>query len=115
MRDRKWPEPWEHERGFIEDVTGTLAIPDVGQFEVQLKLSCRYRKTPSKLSDWTAVAVTNEGDLPLGLGLPEGPLEIRIPERQPAKAHAFNITWLMSGSKAVFTLAAASNYPEKSE
>lgn len=87
----------------------------VGQFKVQLKLSCRYRKTPSELSDWTAVAVTNEGDLPLGTSLPEKPVEIRIPQRTPAKAYVFRLSWLMNGSKAVFTFGAASGYPEKNK
>lgn len=112
-KTEKWPEPWEHEKGFIEEVSATLLIPGHDPLEVQLKLSCRYRKDPSKLNDWTAIAVAKEGDVSLVFNPPTETVEIRIQDRESAKANIFNLNWLLNGSKAVFTLGAASNYPEK--
>ncbi len=109
----KWPEPWEHEKGFIEDIKGTIVIPGTGALEVQLKMCCRYRKNPSKLNDWNAIAVAQEGTVSLGFDLPDEKVELQIPDRDPAQAYIFGLSWQLNGTQAVFALGAGSNYPEK--
>jgi len=106
----KWPDPWTHESGFIEEVEAKI-IPGMHPLEVSLKLSCRYRRSPSNRSDWSAVAIAREGEVSLGFGLPSEAIEIQIPEREIAKAHVFGLDWTINDTHAIFTLRAASDYP----
>lgn len=108
----KWPAPWTHELGFVEEVEAKLIIPGIPSLDVNLKLSCRYRRNPSSRSDWTAVAIVREAEVSLGSNLPSEAIEIQIPERESAKAYIFGLDRTINGTHAIFTLGAASHYPE---
>ena len=45
----KWPEPWSHEQGAIEELDGVIVLSNGTRVNARLSLWCRYRSGPSDL------------------------------------------------------------------
>jgi len=107
----KWPEPWSHEQGSIEELHGTIVLPDGKRFDAKLSLWCRYRFGQSDLSAWGGVA--EEVDLPFRFPFDVERIEIRVPGRPPASANVFGSRW-SSSSATRLVLRGDSPYPAES-
>lgn len=110
----KWPEPWSHETGIVETVTGQLLIPGKEPIDAVFTLRCRHRKAPSELGEWSATAVADACFGKIGFDLPDYSVVIRLKNRSEASVQVFDIRW--RDNTAVFTLGGGlSEYPSESE
>lgn len=109
---KKWPEPWGHETGFVEQISGKLIMSGREPFDAQFTLTCHHQKSPSELGDWSATAIVDGGPSVVGYELPDAPVIIKINNRKDAHAHAFKLGWIENSTKSVLTLGGGlSDYP----
>lgn len=109
---KKWPEPWGHETGIVEQIAGKLVVTGKQPFDAQFTLTCHHQKSPSELGDWNATAIVEGGPSVIGFDLPDAPVTISIENREDTQAHVFSFDWIENSTKAVFTLGGAlSEYP----
>ena len=109
---RKWPEPWAHETGIVEQANGQLIVDGKDPFEAFFTLTCDHQKSPSDLGEWNATAIIEGGPSVVGFQLPDSPVTIKIKNRCDAKAYVFGLDWIENNSKAVFNLGGGlTDYP----
>ena len=107
----KWPEPWGHETGVLEETTGTLIIEGREPLEVKLSLRCQHRRGPSDLSEWSARAVAKEHAVTWPFQMTQDPVELHIEGRTAGIAHVYGMRWQNDNSQAVFTLGGTGEFP----
>jgi hypothetical protein len=106
----KWPEPWAHEQGMIEELNGAIVMRNGTPVNAKLSLWCRVRSGPSDLGAWGGVA--EDVDRVFPFHFETGEVEIQIPGRPPARATVFESHW-SSRSRARLVLHGSSPYPAK--
>lgn len=106
----EWPEPWSHETGTIEKLTGNLVFKDGKQLKVQLSLWCRHRSGPSDLGEWGGSAEDLDRKIPFHLDACDE-VEIRISGRESAMAQVSQSHWASTTTKLV--LRGTGPYPNK--
>ena len=106
----KWPEPWSHEQGSIEELDGEIVLPDGSRLDVKLSLWCRNRIGQSDLSSWGGVA--EKAEMPIRYGLNADRIELSIPGRPPAFARVFGSHW-SSNSASRIVLGGDGAYPAR--
>jgi hypothetical protein len=104
----KWPEPWSHEHGTIEELEGAIVLSNGTRLNARLSLWCRYRSGPSDLSAWGGIAEEVEDRFPMHVD--EDQIELQIPGRPSASANVFGSHW-RSGAKTRLVLRGNSPYP----
>ena len=110
----KWPEPWSHETGIVEKVTGQILFPGKEPIDAVFTLRCRHKKSPSELGEWSATAVVDAAFGKIGFELPDNSVVIRLKNRSDANVFVFGLGW--RDNTAVFTLGRGlSEYPSAPE
>lgn len=106
----KWPEPWSHEQGSIEELNGAIVLPEGKRVDVKLSLWCRRRTRQSDHISWGGVA--EEADTPLPFGANTDRIELSLPGRPPAFAKVFGSHW-SSSSASRLVLRGDGAYPDR--
>lgn len=103
----KWPGPWSHAHGTIEELDGEIVFDDGTRRSAKLSLWCRYRSGPSEHSAWGGVVEPSDGTRLFGR---LGRIELQIPGRKKATA---NICASRGSSfNPHLTIGGSSPYPE---
>ncbi len=105
----KWPEPWSHEQGTIEELDGVIVLGNGTRVNAKLSLWC-HCSGPSDLGEWGGVAEDLEGKFPFPFE--EEQIEIRVPGRSPARARVFGSHWSSSSTDRL-VVRGNSPYPAK--
>lgn len=108
----KWPGPWSHEPGTIEDVNGEIVFGDGTRNPASFSLWCRHRSGPSNRTSWGGVAE------PIGYKgrwrTPDGAIQILVPGRLAATAIVTASHWT-NNSPPHLNLSGSGPYPEEQD
>ena len=94
----KWPEPWSHETGLIEQFDGFIELRDK-KVSAKFSLWCKHRASQSELSDWGGVAeeIQDSGFAFFDLRK----ITIHLPERPSFEADVYQSSSSSSGTSRI--------------